>query len=268
MGRSDSREGCGVFGHATTTSGNNIGVYGRSDSTFGRGVLGEAIANTGNTRGVEGVIRSPASSAYGVFGEEPTGGDGHAVYTFGTLAATGTKSFQIDHPLRPETHYLNHFCIEAPEPYNAYSGDVVTDAQGYATVQLPDYLDRVNRDFRYQLTVIDNSDDFVQAKVARKIQNNQFVIRTSKPFVEVSWRVEAIRNDLWVQRYGYQTEQEKEDEIKGKYLNPELYGQPKERGDSLPPRARAPPRGREAAVASIAWFSSLFCKSKAERGLE
>jgi len=42
--------------------------------------------------------------------------------------------------------------------------------------------------------------------------------------------VEAVRNDLWVQHYGYQTEQEKEDEIKGKYLNPELYGQPKEQG--------------------------------------
>ena len=136
------------------------------------GVYGVASAASGATFGVAGVILSPAFSAYGVVGQEPTGGAGHAVYAFGTLAATGTKSFQIDHPLRPETHYLNHFCIEASEPYNAYSGNVVTDAQGYATVQLPDYFERVNRDFRYQLTVIDDSNDFVQAKVARKIQNS------------------------------------------------------------------------------------------------
>jgi hypothetical protein len=113
---------------------------------------------------------------------------------------------------------------------NFYSGNVITDAQGYATVTLPDYFEAINRDFRYQLTVIDSSDDFVLAKVVQKIRNNQFVIRTSKPHVEVSWRVEAIRNDLYVQRYGFQTEQEKEDDIKGKYLHPELYGQPKERG--------------------------------------
>jgi len=66
--------------------------------------------------------------------------------------------------------------------------------------------------------------------VAVKIQNNRFKIAGGAPGKEVSWRVEAIRNDLWVQRYGYQTEQEKEDALKGKYLHPELYGQPKERG--------------------------------------
>ncbi|MEJ5385769.1 MAG: hypothetical protein WHS44_12925, partial [Fimbriimonadales bacterium] len=229
-GQSDGPGGRGVFGEATATSGVNYGVYGRSASTSGTGVLGRASATSGAAWGVWGRTLSSDSNAYGVYGEEPSGGAGHAVYADGTLAATGTKLFQIDHPLRPETHYLNHFCTEAPEPINAYSGTITTDAQGYAVVQLPDYFEAINRDFRYQLTVIDASDDFVQAKVVRKIQNNQFVIRTSKPFVEVSWEVKAVRNDPWVQRYGFQTEQEKEDAIKGKYLNPELYGQPKERG--------------------------------------
>jgi hypothetical protein len=57
----------------------------------------------------------------------------------------------------------------------------------------------------------------------------------------VSWEVKAIRNDLWVQRYGYQTEQEKEDAIKGKYLNPELYGQPKELGIHYRPEPEPTP---------------------------
>lgn len=116
-----------------------------------------------------------------------------------------------------------------------YRGNVVTDARGYATIALPGYFDSINRDPTYHLTVIDDSDDFVLAKVVRKIRNNQFVIRTSKPHVEVSWEVKAIRNDRWVQMYGYQTEQEKEDTIKGKYLNPELYGQPKELGSFYHP---------------------------------
>ncbi|MCL6624470.1 MAG: hypothetical protein K6T17_07645 [Fimbriimonadales bacterium] len=67
-------------------------------------------------------------------------------------------------------------------------------------------------------------------RVVRKIQNNQFTIRTSAPHVEVSWEVKAIRNDRYVQKYGYETVQKKEDEIRGKYLHPELFGMPKKYG--------------------------------------
>lgn len=84
----------------------------------------------------------------------------------------------------------------------------------------------MNRAPTYHLTVIGT---FAQAIVAEKIQNNQFVIRTRKPHVKVSWEVKDVRNDRWVQEYGFQTEQEKEDEIKSKYLHPELYRQPQER---------------------------------------
>jgi hypothetical protein len=51
---------------------------------------------------------------------------------------------------------------------------------------------RANRDFRYQLTVIDQ---FAQAIVAKKIANNTFTIRTNKPGVEVSWQITGIRHD-------------------------------------------------------------------------
>ncbi|MCL6475074.1 MAG: hypothetical protein K6U75_08500 [Firmicutes bacterium] len=255
VGRSDSTSGIGVLGLATATSGVTYGGWFWSGSTSGTGVVGYASASSGRAWGVWGDTDSPASSAHGVFGEEPSGGAGHAVYALGSFAATGSKSFQIDHPLFPETHYLNHFCSEGPEPYNMYRGNVVTDEKGYATIQLPDYFESINRDPTYHLTVIDNSDDFILAKVVREIQNNQFVIRTNKPHVKVSWRVEAIRNDRYVQKYGFQTVQEKEDSIKGKYVHPELYGMPKEYGihyrpdrersapeRSAPPAHREPPR--------------------------
>jgi hypothetical protein len=225
-GQSASSSGRGVMGWATATNGENYGGYFSSASTSGTGVYGRATATSGVTYGVLGQSLSPA---------------GYGVYSQGAFAATGTKSFQMDHPLSPETHYLNHFCTESPEPMNTYSGNVVTDAQGYATITLPAYFESINRDCRYQLTVIDDSDDFVLAKVVREIQNNQFVIRTSKPFVKVSWRVEAVRNDLWMQHYGYQTEQEKPKEHQGKYLHPELYGQPKERGIHYRPEPEPAP---------------------------
>ncbi|MBV6503046.1 MAG: hypothetical protein AKCLJLPJ_01109 [Fimbriimonadales bacterium] len=241
LGHSNSTSGTGVLGWAPATTGSTYGVWGQNASTSGAGVLGRAPATSGITYGVSG--DSSSTSGYGVFGwaMAPSGftygvygrsdsPSGYGVYSDGDFAASGTKSFQIDHPLWPETHYLNHFCTEAPEPMNAYSGNVVTDARGYATVPLPDYFDSINRDFRYQLTVIDDSDDFVLAKVVREIRNNEFAIRTNKPRVKVSWRVEAVRDDLYIRKHGFETEQEKEDRIKGKYLQPELFGLPKEYG--------------------------------------
>jgi hypothetical protein len=226
--RSASTAGRGVYGRATAGIGTTYGVWGESNSTAGCGVYGRATATSGSAWGVWGHTFSSASTAYGVVGEEPSGGAGHAVYAFGTLAATGTKSFQIDHPLSPETHYLNHFCTEAPEPLNAYSGVVTLDSHGEAWVQLPAYFDAINRDPRYTLTAI--GAPMPNLHVAVEIQDNRFKIAGGVPGKKVSWRVEAVRNDLWVQCYGFQTEQEKEDAIKGRYLHPELYGQPKERG--------------------------------------
>jgi hypothetical protein len=266
QGRASSTSGIGVFGEATATSGNTYGIVGRASSTSGVGVLGEATATTGNTygglfqnpsssgigvygyaqattgtnfgvvgrsespsgRGVVGVAEASTGTNYGVLGRTNSSANGWGVYAGGRLGASGTKSFQIDHPLRPETHFLNHFCIEAPEPYNLYRGTVTLDAQGEAWVQLPDYFEAINRDASYHLTPIGAA--MPNLHVAAEIQGNRFKIAGGAPFKKVSWEVKAVRNDPWVQQYGYQTEQEKPKEYQGLYLHPELYGQPKERG--------------------------------------
>jgi hypothetical protein len=166
-------------------------------------------------------------SGIGVYGKASTT-SGYGVYSEGRFAATGTKSFQIDHPLQPETYYLSHFCTEGPEPYNSYRGTVVLDANGEAWIQLPDYFEAINRDPSYHLTAV--GAPMPNLHVAVEIQGNRFKIAGGVPGKKVSWEVKAIRNDPWVQRYGFQTEQEKEDIFKGKYLQPELYGMPKEYG--------------------------------------
>jgi hypothetical protein len=186
-------------------------VYGRSAaSSGGFGVVGQASANSG--------------TPYGVYGAAPS--NGHAVYAQGRMTATGTKAFQIDHPLDPENMYLNHYCVEGPEPLNVYSGNIRLDHAGRALVELPAYFESINRDVRYQLTPIGA---WAPLYIAQRVENNAFVIAGGAPQMEVSWRIEAVRNDPFVATYGTPVEQDKGDQ-RGTYLHPELYGQPPERG--------------------------------------
>ncbi len=69
-----------------------------------------------------------------------------------------------------------------------YSGNIITDGTGEATVVLPDWFEALNIDFRYQLTIL--GDQFAQARVSKKIDGNRFSIKTDKPNIEVSWQVD------------------------------------------------------------------------------
>ncbi|MFN3413260.1 MAG: hypothetical protein ACK42L_04280, partial [Thermoanaerobaculum sp.] len=103
--------------------------------------------------------------------------------------------------LDPEHKYLRHAAIESHEVLNQYSGNVVTDEEGRAVVELPEWFEALNRDFRYQLTVIGR---FAQAIVEEKIKNNRFVIRTNMANVEVSWQVTGIRKDPFAETHRFQ----------------------------------------------------------------
>jgi hypothetical protein len=104
---------------------------------------------------------------------------------------------------------------------NVYDGSVVTDESGYATVTLPDYVESLNRDFRYQLTVIG---EFAQAIVAEEIADNSFTIRTDKPNVKVCWQITGIRNDAYAKSNPMVVETDKGALERGRYVNPEAYG--------------------------------------------
>ncbi|RKX18888.1 MAG: hypothetical protein DRP51_08375, partial [Candidatus Zixiibacteriota bacterium] len=149
----------------------------------------------------------------------------YAGYFSGNVNITGTLSkaggsFMIDHPLDPANKYLYHSFVESPDMMNIYNGNVTTDGDGFATVELPDYFGALNKDFRYQLTVIG---DFAQAIVAEEISGNQFTIRTDKPSVKVSWQVTGIRKDAYAEANRIQVEVEKPAREKGLYLHPEAF---------------------------------------------
>lgn len=68
--------------------------------------------------------------------------------------AKGSGTFKIDHPLDPENKYLYHSFVESPDMMNVYNGNATTDAEGNATITLPDYFEALNMDYRYQLMPI------------------------------------------------------------------------------------------------------------------
>jgi len=144
------------------------------------------------------------------------------VAVVGTLSKGG-GSFMIDHPLDPANKYLYHSFVESPDMMNIYNGNVTTDGAGLATVTLPDWFGTLNRDFRYQLTVIGQ---FAQAIVASEISGNQFGIRTDKPSVKVSWQVTGIRQDAFANANRIPVEVEKAPADRGRYLYPEAIGAP------------------------------------------
>ena len=108
-----------------------------------------------------------------------------------------------------------------------YSGNVTTDDKGEAIVQMPDYFEALNKDFRYQLTVMG---EFAQAIVSSKIKDNRFTIRTDKPNVEVSWQVTGIRHDPYATAHPIDVQQAKTGDEQGKYRYPKEYGQPENMG--------------------------------------
>jgi hypothetical protein len=188
-----------------------------------------AGVNQWNTR------NNPATDDYQIF---ELGGGGERmrienttgrVVVDGDLHVAGTLSkaagaFKIDHPLDPENKYLWHSFVESPDMMNIYNGNIVTDATGKAIVQLPDYFEALNMEYRYQLTVIGS---FAQAIINKEVAGNKFEIATSTPNVKVSWQVTGIRHDAFAIKNRIPNVVEKDAKDKGKYLNPEVYNQPK-----------------------------------------
>jgi len=94
-------------------------------------------------------------------------------------------------------------------------------------VQLPEWFETINTDFRYQLTVIGQ---FAQAIVSQRVSGNRFAIKTDKPSVDVSWQITAVRQDAFAKAHPLVVEVPKNARERGFYLHPELYGAPAEKG--------------------------------------
>lgn len=224
-----STRGFGVVGSSTSSDA----VVG--SSTMGRGVVGQSET----MHGVVGISMSGAGAGgvtergVGVVGMSaiPFMSGGRAGEFMGNVVVEGVLAkraglFHIDHPLDPANKYLNHSFVESPDMKNIYDGVVTLDAHGEAVVELPVWFQALNKDFRYQLTCIGG---FAPVYIAEKIQNNRFKIAGGAPGLEISWQVTGIRQDAWANAHRIVVEEDKLDNERGYYLEPELFGEPEEK---------------------------------------
>jgi hypothetical protein len=222
-GSGPSGSGVGVYGTGLT------GVAGNSTSGTGYGVYGSAI---GNGMGVWGTNNTTTAYGVGVYGSSSSS-TGFAGFFEGNVTVTGAltsgvKDFLIDHPLDPANKYLYHSSVESSEMMNIYTGNVVLDAGGEAVVQLPDWFESLNTDFRYQLTAIGAPGPNLY--IAQEVQGNSFRVAGGSPGMKVSWQVTGVRQDAYAKAHPLEVEVDKPEGERGYYIHPELYGQPKEKG--------------------------------------
>jgi hypothetical protein len=217
--------GTDVWGVGGEFVGSGMGVVGRAEpeptgGLYCYGVAGYATEpNNGYNMGIYGTAGNAATNNYAGF----FNGD---VSVQGTLTKSA-GSFRIDHPLDPANKYLSHSFVESPDMKNIYDGVVVLDGSGRAVVELPEWFEALNRDFRYQLTCIGA---FAPVYVAEKISGNRFTIAGGEPGMEVSWLVTGIRHDPYAEAHRIPVEEAKPSREVGKYSNPELYGAPASAG--------------------------------------
>lgn len=234
----------------------SYGFYLRDASADG--LLIDSVGNDGVRVGSAGGDGVQVDSAdYGIFvsssdtdciyaGNADADGDGIGLAGFFNgdvrvtdhLTATNlyavNKNFVIDHPLDPENKLLYHSSVESPDRLNVYNGNTVLDAKGEAWVELPDYFEALNRDFRYQLTPIGGAAPSLH--VAEEIQANRFRIAGGEPGLKVSWQVTGIRDDASARANPMRVEVDKAADRQGLYIDPEAYGQPRSMGIDLAER--------------------------------
>ena len=240
-----------ILSAASVNGGRAVIASANDDNASNGGVGVQAFGGTGGVADVDGSVGNGGTAVLAFAGNGIGAGkrSGEGIFAFGgsglagaadglaghfqgnvaingSLNVSGTKNFKIDHPLDPENKYLYHAAIESSEVLNVYSGNVTTDASGEAAVTLPDWFESINRDFRYQLTVVGQ---FAQAIVGNRIRHNRFTVRTSTPNVDVSWQVTGVRSDEAMLKHPFKVEEDKDAVERGHYLVPEAFDQPEEK---------------------------------------
>ena len=256
--------GSAVYGYATA-DGFGYGVTGLS--TRSSGVIGSSLVSSGFAAGVYGSGNSPGGA--GIYGSNTYGGTGVWAPHLRRLGAvrggelcrgpTGSVCRLLRRqdarrrnvlivqqvvpdrpPAGPANRTLAHSSVEAPEMLNVYRGTVTLNASGRATVRLPRYFQALNRDYAYQLTALDAAAPGLH--VARRIERNSFVIAGGAAGQEVCWQVTGARQDAWAKANPLRVERRKRPKDRGRYLNPEVFGEPRASGidrHATPKRLRA-----------------------------
>jgi hypothetical protein len=218
----------GIYGTATTAgyygvyasaagwvalsghSNSNVGVYGTSDS------YGGVVGYSDSAPGVMGTSGGSTAAHF----------DGICYAT--EFTTTASPTVRIDHPLAPAHRVLAHQAVISDGAATLYSGTVVTDQSGQASITLPAWFEALNADLRYQLTAFAD----VRTWVVSEVRDHRFVIASSQPNVKVCWLLIGARADAYASAHALELESPKTGRERGRYLAPVELGQPESAGVS------------------------------------
>jgi hypothetical protein len=211
---------------------NDVGFGVQGQSSGGHGVQGTSIGHIG----VEGLCQEwigvwaesqsgPAVWAVAHPGQGPLAGvagifEGE-VRVAGPLRKSG-GGFMIDHPQDPESRYLHHSFVESSERKNVYDGIAEVDDNGEAVIALPGWFEKLNRDFRYQLTPL--GQPAPDLHIAGEVSGGRFAIAGGRAGQRVCWQVTGVRDDAWARSHELAVEEDKSADDQGRFVHPELYG--------------------------------------------
>jgi hypothetical protein len=111
---------------------------------------------------------------------------------------------------------------------NIYNGNVRLDHNREAVVQLPEWFQAINKDFRYSLTPIGPTTSVLY--VTEEITDGHFKIGGGVAGMKVSWQLTGVRSDKNMLKHPFKAEENKSARERGTYLTPEAFDQPEEPG--------------------------------------
>jgi hypothetical protein len=222
----------GGYGGNGENGGNGLNAYGGTGTYISGGAGIVTTGGSGSDYGGDGIDAYGGSGSLDSYGISAKPGHGTIAGSFqGDIDVSGkvqtsANVVKIDHPGDPANKLLVHASVESSEMMNIYTGNIVTDELGLATVTLPEWFEQENGDFRYQLTVVGRK---AQAWISQEIKGGTFQISSDATSTKVSWQVTAVRQDAYAKANPLVVEQTKATNERGFYMHPELYGQPAEK---------------------------------------
>jgi hypothetical protein len=222
------------------------------------GIAVQGIDYFGSGVGVYGVTQSGVGVSGSALADGYAGHFSGKVRVFGDFEVMGQKSFKIDHPSDPANRYLVHTCVESSEMKNVYDG-VARLEDGAAWVELPEWFEALNGDFRYRLTPVGGPTP--QLHVAEEISDSRLKIAGGEDGMKVCWQVTGTRRDRWAVANPVEVDQEKPEVERGRYLDPSLYDESDEKMVIVGPTA-------EGLKSAATYRTAMEAMENLRRGME